>query len=178
MKYLGIFNAGLPRASNRDICLLKLTSEVCDRYQLIRWKEEDEAWYQLDPWKPHGVIEHWHKKSWYQGAKVTTFFSTYSRSRSFTRWNQTLDQAVNLLITNYLRHAYREEGDDLLSYYKGIGYFNTILKDGRYVSGYVRPNGKLYVRNSWGQSIVSGAKVKPEEIKDVIESVVRLKQAA
>lgn len=178
MRYLGIFDTALPDASDGDVCLVKLTSGICDYYQLVRWNGKRNAWYKLDPCNAHGVIEDWHEKAWYQGAKVTTFFSTYSRSRSFTRWNQTLDQAVNLLITNYLRHAYREEGDDLLSYYKGIGYFNTILKDGRYVSGYVRPNGKLYVRNSWGQSIVSGAKVKPEEIKDVIESVVRLNQAA
>lgn len=181
MRFLGIFDKELPdlkELEDGDVCMVKMTSPYCDRYELIRVDEvvKEKSWQNALPWNEnHGVVKHYSSGL----VEAKTCFSKYNTSRSFTRYSRNLEECIDLVITNYLRHSnYLQADKPELVEYKGTGYFAMRLGDGSYVSGYVRPNGKLYVRDSWGESIVSGAKVKPEEIVSVIKSMRKLKQVA
>lgn len=194
MKYLGIFESELPNFREieiGDFFLLKTTSPLYDRYE--PWRACRSIDGTLSNWTrigdaDHGMIICEHREKHDDTIVVALLNGKYNLRRRYTTECPTLEDAIDLLVSNYLRHSIVSrlpcrEGDEFELYapYKGQTFFNYFWGNGlvgiHYFSGYIRKNGKTYAKDDHGRSALSGERMTLDEVLAYFRTLQKLDQS-
>lgn len=203
IKYLGKFDNWIPGsisnpdAKGGDILFIK-SSAYADTWTLHTLDSactfnEDGSWE--DPCLQPFPVSYPRKHSMYtliftykEGVKTlyrvnaTSYCARYSSGRAFSHQFNTEEEAQDFIITNYLRHVSGEFSGHSVDFheYKGAKYFSKQTAS-VYISGVIKPNKKLYLKNSHGKAIISGTKIdisSPEKLVALLKTLFRLKPEA
>lgn len=184
MKYLGVFENKLPGLVDgimqNGVFILKLSSPIYDRYELwnLEWRSKERKLRRVYDDK-HGLITYFHNPTGDDWISATTLFSKCSRNKSYTKVCGTLQESLDLVLENFLRHtAFSEIPSDPSvhwepSVYNNKAFFNYIA-GGRYFSGYRRHTGKVYATDSLGKSVIKGERMTLKEVADYFYTLDRL----
>lgn len=171
--------------------LLKTASPLYDRYE--PWRACRSIDGTLSNWArigdaDHGMIICEHREKHDDTITVALLNGKYNLRRRYTTECPTLEDAIDLLVSNYLRHDTQSrlpcrEGDEFELYepYKGRTFFNYFwgcgLTGTHYFSGYMRENGKTYIKDELGRSVLSGECMTINEVAAYFRTLQKLDQS-
>ncbi|WP_293702315.1 hypothetical protein [uncultured Parasutterella sp.] len=181
MRYLGVFDERLSwDAEVGDFFFLKMVSPIYDRYELWEMRQYPSGVRVSRVYNDtHGLITCFHRKGQDDVIQATTLFSRYSKRKSFTADCGTIQNAFDLIIENYLRHATASQipSDSSCFWeplvYNGKGFFNFTV-GAYYYSGYRTHTGLVYAKDDMGKSVLSKEKMTMEEVVGYFRTLAKL----
>lgn len=192
IKYLGWFENDTDVPFEEGLCFLPHRASWARRgneYTLYRCEPGNgrKHFYKLGRLRPHGTI------CISDSGKYFYTRACFGKSDRDSKINEkvyrTREDAIDHILTNFYTFYYQDvdvlitkvdeeyipaEGFPIhVNTYKGAYYF-AFKKDGPGVSthclfGVIKPNGKMYLKNSWRESKISGAKNVPTDPKGLTE---------